>query len=165
LEDSRPLNLLMRADPADPLLVRVAESAAEGELIMGQAVRRERAGRPFVMFRCLGDCIPSARLSTFRAARHRVSTNRFSKVTGISMLSELDRAIEKRGGDHKTRRTGGDGVAEGWLVFVVPSGGAQRCWVAASVRVPDGHQRVEAKRRHAVMIPDGGSGDILQLRV
>jgi len=48
LEDSRPLNLLTRADPADPLLVRVAEHAAEGALIMGQAVRRERAGRPFV---------------------------------------------------------------------------------------------------------------------
>ncbi len=48
LEDSRPLNLLTRADPADPLLAEVAEHAAEGELIMGQAVRRERAGRPFV---------------------------------------------------------------------------------------------------------------------
>jgi hypothetical protein len=48
LEDSRPLNLLTSADPTDPLLVRVAEHAAEGELIMVQAVRRERAGRPFV---------------------------------------------------------------------------------------------------------------------
>ena len=48
LEDSRPLNLIMRADPADPLLVGLAESAAEGERIMGQAVHRERAGRPFV---------------------------------------------------------------------------------------------------------------------
>lgn len=49
LEDSRPLNLLMRADPADPLLVQLAEHAAEGERIMGQAVRRERAGGSFVI--------------------------------------------------------------------------------------------------------------------
>jgi SAM-dependent methyltransferase len=46
-----------------------------------------------------------ARLSAFHAARHRVSTNRFSRVTGISMLSELNRDMEKLGGDHKTRRT------------------------------------------------------------
>jgi TniQ len=48
LEDSRPLNLLMRADPAGSLLVRIAEHAAEGELIMGRAVRRKRAGGPLV---------------------------------------------------------------------------------------------------------------------
>jgi hypothetical protein len=48
LEDSLPLDLIMRADPADPLLVGVAEHAVAGELIMGQAVRRERAGRPLV---------------------------------------------------------------------------------------------------------------------
>jgi hypothetical protein len=48
LEDARPLNLIMRADPADPLLVGVAEHAAEGELIIGQAVRRNRSGTPFV---------------------------------------------------------------------------------------------------------------------
>jgi len=44
-------------------------------------------------------------LSAIQAARHRVSTNRFSKVTRISTLSEPDRDIEKLGGDHKTRRT------------------------------------------------------------
>jgi hypothetical protein len=38
----------MSADPDDPLLVRVAGHAAEGERIMGQAVRRESAGRPLV---------------------------------------------------------------------------------------------------------------------
>jgi hypothetical protein len=46
-----------------------------------------------------------ARLSAFQAARHRVSTNRFNKVTGISTLPEPDRDIEKLGGAHKTRRT------------------------------------------------------------
>ena len=29
-----------------------------------------------------------ARLSAFQAARHKVSTNRFNKVAGISMISE-----------------------------------------------------------------------------
>jgi hypothetical protein len=38
----------MRANPADPLLVRLAKHAAEGELIMRQAARRERARRPFI---------------------------------------------------------------------------------------------------------------------
>jgi hypothetical protein len=61
LEDSRPLDLIMRADPADPLLVGVAEHAVEGELIMGQAIRRETAGRPFVtLMRSL--LLPRARL-------------------------------------------------------------------------------------------------------
>ncbi len=46
--DSRPLNLLNRADPADLLLVRVAEHADEGELIMEQAVRRERPNGPLI---------------------------------------------------------------------------------------------------------------------
>jgi hypothetical protein len=81
----------------------------------------------------------SARLSAFQAARHRVLTNRFSRMTGISMLSEPDRDMEKLGGDHKARRDGGDRVAEGRWVFVVPNrrdGGGQRYWVFASSHAP-----------------------------
>jgi len=46
VEDARPMNRLSRADPADPLLVTVAERATEGERIMGQAVRRESPNGP-----------------------------------------------------------------------------------------------------------------------
>ncbi len=40
LDDCRPMNMLNRANPADPLLARVAEHAAEGEMILEEAVRR-----------------------------------------------------------------------------------------------------------------------------
>jgi hypothetical protein len=48
MEDSRPLNLLTRANPADPLLVRSADNAGRGEVIMGQAVRRGRPNEPVI---------------------------------------------------------------------------------------------------------------------
>src|SRR6516165_6831075 len=65
----------------------------------------------------------SARLSAFQAARHRVSTNRFNKVTGISMLSQPDRHIEKLGGDHKTRRTAAiASLKVGWCLLYQAAG-------------------------------------------
>jgi hypothetical protein len=48
MEDCRALNLLARVDAADPLLVAVAEHAAEGELIVDHAVRCERLGGPII---------------------------------------------------------------------------------------------------------------------
>ena len=48
MEDARPLNRLTRADPADPLLLKVADGAGEGELIMGQAVRHGRPRAPVI---------------------------------------------------------------------------------------------------------------------
>jgi hypothetical protein len=46
IEDSRPLNLLTRADPANPLLVRVAEYARRRELMMTRATRLARPDKP-----------------------------------------------------------------------------------------------------------------------
>src|ERR1700751_4909481 len=63
------------------------------------------------------------RLSAIQAARHRVSTNRFSKVIGISMLSEPDRDMEKLGGDHKTRRTAAiASLKVGWCLLYQAAG-------------------------------------------
>ncbi len=44
LDDCRPMNMLNKANPADPLLARVAEHAAEGEMILEEAVRRDPPG-------------------------------------------------------------------------------------------------------------------------
>jgi len=44
LEDFRLYTRLFRADPADPLLVRIGSSAREGELIMDRAFRRCHGG-------------------------------------------------------------------------------------------------------------------------
>jgi hypothetical protein len=48
LEDSRTMNLFNRADPANPLLIDATEHAAKGELIMAQAIGRERLGKPVI---------------------------------------------------------------------------------------------------------------------
>jgi hypothetical protein len=48
MEDSRPLNLLTRTDPAAPLLVRVAEHARQGELMMTRAASLGRLNKPVV---------------------------------------------------------------------------------------------------------------------
>ena len=65
----------------------------------------------------------SARLSAIQAARQRVSTNRFNKVTGISMVSEPDRDMEKPAGDHRTRRTAAmASLKVGWVFWYQAAG-------------------------------------------
>ncbi len=48
MEDSRPLNMLTRTDPADPLFLRVAEHARQGELMMTRAAHLGRPSEPIV---------------------------------------------------------------------------------------------------------------------
>lgn len=48
MEDSRPLNLLTRTDPGNPFLVRVAELARQGELMVTRAARLGRPGKPVI---------------------------------------------------------------------------------------------------------------------
>jgi hypothetical protein len=62
-------------------------------------------------------------LCAIPAARHKVLTNRFSKVIGISMLSEPDRDFENLGGDHKTRRTAAiASLKVGWCLLYQAAG-------------------------------------------
>jgi len=62
MEDARPLNLLMRADPAHPFLKRVAAPAQQGELMMTRAIRMGEPNIPLVsLMRCL--LLPRARRS------------------------------------------------------------------------------------------------------
>jgi hypothetical protein len=48
MEDARPLDLLTRADPAHPLLKRVAAHALQGELMMTRAIRMGGPNIPLV---------------------------------------------------------------------------------------------------------------------
>ena len=48
MEDSRPFNVLTRTDPANRLLMRVAEHARQGELVMTRAVRLGGRSNPVV---------------------------------------------------------------------------------------------------------------------
>jgi hypothetical protein len=59
VEDARPMNRLERANPADPLLVRVADDAFEGERIITQGVRHQANGPLTTLMRSL--LLPRAR--------------------------------------------------------------------------------------------------------
>jgi hypothetical protein len=76
LVDARPINLLVRVDPTDPLLASAAELARQGELIMTRAIRLGRSGHSLIVL------------------MQHLLLPRVSRVRGVSRVNEIPRLLD-----------------------------------------------------------------------